>query len=88
MYYIKQTQRDIDFKGTSIAILYLELDEYGNSLREIAFDDKGNIVYKFPSNYYKDGTYGLFEFAPFSIEHLKSDLSKDEFEKIWCNVSF
>jgi hypothetical protein len=85
MYYIKQTQKDIDFKVTSMVKLYVELDEDGNSLREIAFDEKNEIVHKFPSDY-KNGKYGLFDMVPFSTEGLESDLSKDEFEKVWFNT--
>lgn len=85
MYYIKQTQEDIDFKGERIKVLYIELDERGNSVREVGFDEQGNTVHKFPSNY-KSGKYGLFEMVPYSTESLESDLSKDAFEKLWGNA--
>lgn len=84
MYYIKQTQEDINFKGRRIEVLYLELDEQGNSIREVGFDEQGATVHKFPSDY-KNGKYGLFDMVPFSIEDLESDLSKEDFERIWCN---
>ncbi|MES2653129.1 MAG: hypothetical protein V4663_15415 [Bacteroidota bacterium] len=83
MYYIKQPQDDINFKSTSITVIYLELDVKGNSVREVAFNAQNNVVHRFPSNHYKEGTYGLFEFSPYSIDNLTSDLSKAEFEEIW-----
>ena len=38
MYYIEQTQEDIDFKGECIKVLYIELDEKGNSVRVVEFE--------------------------------------------------
>ena len=85
MYYIEQTQKDIDFNVEHIKVLYIELDEQGNSVREVGFDEYGHTVHKFPSRY-KNGKYGLFDTVPYSTKGLKSDLSKDEFESLWHNA--
>jgi hypothetical protein len=83
MYYIKLTDKEIDFIGTSISVMYLELDDVGNSVREVGFDEQNDLIHKFPSKYYENGDYGLFDLSPFEIEDLESDLSVDEFEEIW-----
>lgn len=85
MYYIRESNKCIDFDDLPIFDLYIELDNDGNSIREIGFDYSGNLVHKFPSVIFRYGTYGLFNLVSYSTRDLESDISKEKFEKIWNN---
>jgi len=67
--------------------IYVELDDNGYTTRELAFDIRDNVVHKFPSNYFKEGKWGLFDMVPFDAEELSSDIDEKEFNKIWASVS-
>lgn len=84
-YYRKYTEKEIDGleKNTSIFVIFVEIASDGMVLREVGFDNKGNVVHKCPSENYKHGTYGLFDLARVDVESRKNDLTKTEFEELW-----
>ncbi|PWS28873.1 hypothetical protein DHW03_03295 [Pedobacter yonginense] len=84
MYYIKITSEDIDLsKFGSIDYIYLELDGDGFPVREIGFNKNNDLVHKHPSANYKYGTYGIFDMSSFDLGNLESELTAENFEKIW-----
>ncbi len=85
MLYIKWTEQDIAELSAfdKIYFLYTEIDDDGNVRKEIGIDNHGNIIHKSPSTKYPYGEYGIFDNQKVAISDRKSDLSKDEFYKLW-----
>jgi len=84
MHYIKITSEDIDLsKFGPIDLVYLEIDNNGSTLREIGLDNNNMIVHKYPSESFEYGIYGIFDMNAFDLDSLESEISKENFEKIW-----
>ena len=66
--------------------MWLEIDRNGTVLRELGFDQEGDVVHRFPgSGPY--GRYGVFDLATFSLkDESTDDFSPAEFEAIWNHV--
>ena len=68
---------------SGMVVLYTELDNDGNVRREIGFNKSDEVVHRFPSRLYRYGTYGLFDNQKVVIIDGYSNVTKDEFEKLW-----
>lgn len=84
------TGKHVVFKGQDIEGLtdlgisrvMVELSATGNVLREIGFDIRDKVVYRFPGQG-RFGKRGLFDNATVSGLQLTGDLSLEEFNKFF-----
>ncbi len=66
-----------------ISILFTEIDDEGSVKREVGIDESNNVVHMFPSASFSSGVYGIFDNEKVDISSLRSDISKDDFERLW-----
>ena len=66
-----------------IETMYTEVSEDGEVLREIGIGKGGQVVHKCPGHGYKYGTYGLFDNQKVEISKRASDITSEEFERLW-----
>lgn len=83
MYYLTWADDDASARRTGVRRYFLEVTPDGEVSREIGFDDDGRVVHLSPSSVHKYGQYGLFDLTKIRAS-LRSDLSKEEFEKVWA----
>lgn len=84
MYYIKWTPDDIKgMEDEGITALYTEIDSDGNVCREIGLDNLGRIVHMCPADSFRLGTYGLFDNQRVDISQRPSNITHEEFERLW-----
>ncbi len=88
MHYLKLYNKDWDFhvEYPNLEYLLTEVDETGRIRRELGYTIDNLLVHKFPSNKFKHGRYGIFDLTPLETKNRKSDLTKEEFEKIWTET--
>jgi hypothetical protein len=87
MFYLRWAESDINkLASDGIQFLFTEVNSEGRVLREIGFDEAGRVAHRCPGKG-KFGTYGLFDLAPIETSNLKSELSSEEFEKLWSQES-
>lgn len=79
--YVRFTQQDFDV-GDSVAEEWVEVALDGVVQREIGFDASGSVVHLFPSEKYRQGTYGHFDLAPVEPTGLDS-VDPGEFDRRW-----
>jgi len=85
MLYIRWTEQDIAELSafSEITILYTEINDEGEVLKEIGLNNEGKIIHKSPSTGYPYGEYGIFDNQKVAISGRKSNFSKDEFYQLW-----
>jgi hypothetical protein len=71
------------FVDRKFARLVIEVDDEGIAEREIGFDERGQVIHKWPGGVGIDGKYGLCDMAKFELGG-PSDLSVEEFERLWA----
>jgi hypothetical protein len=85
MRYVKWTGLDIEGLDSiaEITVLYTEIDDNGDIIRELGMNKNGTIVHKFPSHSGKYGKYGVFDGQKVIVSDLHSDISKEDFDRMW-----
>ena len=76
--------------GQDLKKMFIEVDDKGFVKREVGFDSANHIIHAYPSNnklYGKYRKYGIFDLAIFDMSAIRDELSKEEFEEIWKQVS-
>ena len=71
-----------------LAQVWTEVDDAGAVRRELGFDAEGHIAHRFPSDWYRHGTYGLFDSARIEVAGTEGDIEPAEFERRWDEVEF
>ncbi len=75
---------DLSAFQQNLVKMFIEIDNSGSVKREIGFNLSGQVVHAYPSRKYSYGKYGIFDLATFDMSSImESQLSKEEFEKIW-----
>jgi len=75
---------DLDSFQKGLQKIFVEIDDKGRVNREIGFDFDNQIIHVYPSKKYSYGKYGIFDLCTFDASFIKdSQLSKEEFNKIW-----
>ncbi len=68
--------------------LYVEIEQSGNIVREIGFDQQQNIVHKYPDSKFRHGKYGIFDIATIDFLNIvNNDISEKDFNEIWNRES-
>lgn len=68
--------------------VWTEVDDAGAVRRELGFDAGGHIAHRFPSEWYRHGTYGLFDSARIELAGAEDDVEPAEFERCWNEAEF
>jgi hypothetical protein len=68
--------------------VWTEVDDAGVVCRELGFDAEGHIAHRCPSDWYRHGTYGLFDSARIEVVGTEDDIEPAEFERRWDEIEF
>jgi len=85
MRYLEITADFIDFTAFSkdLKRVFVEIDDKGFANREIAINDKEELVHVYPSINYEYGKYGLLDVASIDVGDVDDNIKKWFFEELW-----